>query len=393
MNFDIRTDRGGSEPASAEFGPPAEAAARRKRRLVVGGGIALLLLAGWLLHERTSKPALDASALAQAPTVSVAVPGRTTVAATVNATGMLAARHEMPVGSVGEGGQVASVPVEAGQWVAKGQVLAVLDRSVQVEQLAAQQAQIAAADADARLAEANLERALKLVDRGFISRADVDRLTATRDGARARVRLARAQYGETGARVRRLSIVAPDAGLVLERRVEPGQVVGAGNAVLFRIAKAGEMEMQAQVGEVDLARVATGAEVQVKPVGAPRAYAGKVWQVAPFVDPQTRQGMVRIALAYAPGLRAGGFASAVIQAGTMVAPLLPDSAILNDGHNSYVFVVGPNNRTQRRNIRIGLVTDRGVAVASGLAGDERVVLRAGGFLSAGEAVIPRVVKP
>jgi RND family efflux transporter MFP subunit len=269
----------------------------------------------------------------------------------------------------------------------------VLDRSVQVEQLAAQQAQIAAADADARLAEANLERALKLIDKGFISRADVDRLTATRDGARARVRLARAQYGETGARVRRLSIVAPEAGLVLERRVEPGQVVGAGSAVLFRIAKAGEMEMQAQVGEVDLARIATGAAVQVTPVGAPRAYPGKVWQVAPFVDPQTRQGTVRIALAYAPGLRAGGFAGAVIQAGTMVAPLLPDSAILNDGHKSYVFVVGPHNRTQRRDIRIGLVTDHGVAVASGLAGNERVVLRAGGFLSAGEAVVPRVVKP
>jgi RND family efflux transporter MFP subunit len=395
MNFNMSTDRDGSEPVPVEFDGLAgsDRRVRDRRRMIGVGGLALLLLAAWQVYEHTRKPDFDVGALAQAPTVTVAVPGRTTVAATINATGTLAARHEMPVGSVGEGGQIASVAVEAGQWVARGQVLAVVDRSVQVEQLAAQQAQIAAADADARLAEANLDRALKLVDRGFISRADVDRLTATRDGARARVRVARAQFGETGARVRRLSIVAPEAGLVLERRVEPGQVVGAGGTVLFRIAKGGEMEMQAPVGEIDLAKIAPGAGADVTPVGSPRAYPGKVWQVAPFVDPQSRQGMVRIALAYAPGLRAGGFAGAVIRAGTMEAPLLPDSAILNDGKTSYVFVVGPNNRAERRNIRIGLVTDHGVAVASGLSGKEQVVLRAGGFLSAGEAVIPRMARP
>lgn len=392
MNFNVRTDPEGGEPAPApldgEFAGTADEA-RNRRRLLVGGGIALLLLAGWLAYSHTRKPAFDPNALAQAPTVTVATPGRSEIAATVNATGTLAARNEMPVGSVGEGGQVVRVTVEAGQWVGKGQVLAVVDRSVQVEQLAAQQAQIGAAEADARLAEANLDRALKLVDRGFISRADVDRLTATRDGARARVRVARAQFGETGARVRRLSIISPEAGLVLERRVEPGQVVGSGSQVLFRIAKGGEMEMKAQVGEVDLARITAGAQAQVTPVGASRAFAGKVWQVAPFVDPQTRQGMVRIALAWTPDLRAGGFANAVISSGTIVAPMIPDSAILNDGHTSYVYIVGPGNRALRRDVRIGLVTDHGVAVTSGLSGNERVVLRAGGFLTPGEAVIPK----
>ena len=88
---------------------------------------------------------------------------------------------------------------------------------------------------------ANLDRALKLVAKGFISKADMDRKRATRDAANARVRVAQAQHAEAQARNGRLNIVAPAAGLVLERRVEPGQIVSAGSGVLFRLAKGGEI--------------------------------------------------------------------------------------------------------------------------------------------------------
>ncbi len=98
-----------------------------------------------------------------------------------------------------------------------------------------------------------MTRAEQLVERGFISKADVDRLTATRDAAVARVKVAEAQFGERHARNARLNIVAPAAGLVLERNVEPGQVVSPGSGALFSIAKGGEMEMLAELGETDLA--------------------------------------------------------------------------------------------------------------------------------------------
>ena len=70
----------------------------------------------------------------QIPTVSVVAPGRTTVAGVIHATGTLAARREMPVGVVGEGGRVVSVLVEPGDWVRAGQPLLVIDRSVQKQQ-------------------------------------------------------------------------------------------------------------------------------------------------------------------------------------------------------------------------------------------------------------------
>src|SRR5690606_36392185 len=117
---------------------------------------------------RSGPAELGSNAASQAPVVTVVVPGRSTVAGEISATGTLAARREMPVGSVGEGGQVVQVLVEPGQWVKAGQVLAVIDRSVQTQQQASLAAQVSVAAADAQLAQANLDRALKLVDRGFI---------------------------------------------------------------------------------------------------------------------------------------------------------------------------------------------------------------------------------
>ena len=362
-----------------------------KRTILIIALSCLLLIGLWfLLHHRGADAAGDSKN--QAPSVSVVVPGTSTVQGLINANGSLAARREMPVGVAGEGGQVRSVLVEAGDWVRAGQVLAVIDRSVQVQQQAGQAAQVQVAQADARLAQANLDRALKLVDRGFISKADIDRLTATRDSADARVRVARAQAGQLSAQVARLNIVAPADGLVLERKVEPGQVVSAGSGVLFRLAKGGEFEMLAKLGEVDMAQVTSGISAEVTPVGASKSFTGQVWQVSPVIDPQTRQGTVRIALAYAPELRPGGFASVVIKGGSVVAPMLPDSAILSDAKGSYVFIVGPDNKVSRRDVKTGTVTDTGIAIASGLSGRERVVLRAGSFLNPGESINPVMAK-
>nr|WP_086490949.1 efflux RND transporter periplasmic adaptor subunit [Novosphingobium panipatense] len=328
----------------------------------------------------------------QMPAVTVVVPGRASVEGEITATGSLAARRPMPIGSVGEGGQVRAVLVEAGDWVSQGQVLAVIDRSVQSQQQAGQSAQIAVAQADARLAQANLDRALKLVDRGFISAADVDRLTATRDSAVAQVKVARATLGQLDAQTARLNIVAPASGLVLERNVELGQVVGGGSAVLFRLAKGGEMELLAQLSEDDLARMHVGVPARVTPTGSNESFTGQVWQVAPVIDATNRQGVARIALAYNTALRPGGFASAVINGGQTVAPVLPESAIQNDDKGSFVYVVDAKNVVHRRPVQTGLVTARGITVKSGLDGSEKVVLRAGGFLNEGDKVKPRLTK-
>ena len=376
----------------------SEASARKRRRLWVVGAVVLAVIAAIALYSYMSRPATPAAGAGgpggakQAPTVSVVVPGRRTVDRVVSATGNLAARREMPVGVAGEGGQVTRVLVEPGSWVAAGQVLATVDRRVQSQQINSLAAQIGVSEADARLAQSELDRAQQLVARGFISKADIDRKTATRDSARARVGVARAQLAQQQASTSRLDIRAPAAGLVLERKVEPGQVVSAGSGVLFRMARGGELELLARLGEVDLARMGVGQRASVTPVGGTTQFAGQIWQISPVIDPQSRQGIARIALSYDKALRPGGFASAKIVSGAADVPLLPESAIQTDTKGSYVYIVGPQNKVVRRNVTIGDVNDMGVTILDGLSGQESVVVSAGAFLNPGETINPQRVK-
>jgi RND family efflux transporter MFP subunit len=364
---------------------------RRSRRWIwiVAVVVGVLIVAIWFFVHSGNKEAAAGADTAQVPVVTVVVPGRSTVAGEISATGSLAARRSMPVGSVGEGGEVREIRVEAGDWVQQGQVLAVIDRSVQAQAAASQSAQVDVAAADARIAQSNLDRGLRLVDRGFISKADVDRLTATRDAAVARVNVARATLGQLRAQNARLNIVAPASGLVLERNVELGQVVSGGSGVLFRLAKGGEMELLAALSEDDLAALKVGVEAKVTPVGSGRTFIGQVWQLSPVIDTNTRQGTARVALKFDPALRPGGFASAVIESGAVVAPMLPESAIQNDAKGAFVYVVDNAGKVHRRPVTTGLVTAKGITLKSGLNGTEKVVLRAGGFLNDGDKVKTR----
>jgi RND family efflux transporter MFP subunit len=364
---------------------------RSRRGLIIGVVVAvvLALVVGWFMFHK--KPE-QAKPVEQLPTVSVASPGRQAVARVIAATGSLAAQVDMPVGVAGEGGRVTQVLVQPGQWVEAGQVLATVDRSVQSQTAASLAAQVAVAQADAKIAQSNLDRAQSLVDKGFISRADLETKSATRDAANARVRVAQATLAQQRASNGRLDIRAPAAGLVLMRAVEPGQIVSAGSGMLFRIAKSGQLELRAQLSEADIATLKVGDSADVTPVGSDRHFAGHIWQVSPVIDPQSRQGIAKIALSFDPALRPGGFAAVSIRSGTSDAPQLPNSAIQSDEKGNFVYVVGADDKVARRAVTIGEVSDSGVSIASGLIGNERVVLAAGAFLNPGQKVKPILSK-
>ncbi len=368
---------------------------RRRRNIIIAAvvGIAILAAAFFAFSgggdEQAAAGAGAGPGGGQLPTVTVVVPGRTQVARTIAATGSLAARVDMPVGVAGEGGMVTAVVVQPGQWVRAGQALAVIDRSVQSQQTQQMAAQLQVARADAALAQNEYERSQSLVGRGFVSKADLDRKRAARDAANARIRVAQANLSEMRARVGRLDIRSPAAGLVLERNVEPGQVVSAGSPALFRVARGGEMELKAQLSEADLMSLGVGVPASVTPVGSTKSFTGSVWQISPVVNMQNRQGVARIALPYDPSLRPGGFASVEIVAGSQEAPVLPESAIQSDDKGNFVYVVTKGNRAERRPVKTGTVTPAGIAVVEGISGNELIVLRAGGFLNPGDKVRPQ----
>lgn len=375
-------------------------ASRRRRNMILAVLVGALVLAlAWFFFVRSDQaaaPAAQGQAAAggggrggQVPTVSVVVPGRSEVANIITASGTLAARRDQPIGAAGQGGRVTAVLVDAGTWVQAGQVLATVDRSVQVQTTSQLAAAVEAARASAALAQNEYERSASLVGRGFVSRADLDRKRAARDQAQAQVRVAQAQLGATRAGIGLLDIRAPTSGLILQRNLEVGQVIGPGSQGLFRLARGGEMEIRAQMSQQDLARMRVGMPASVTPIGSTESVTGSIWQVSPVIDPASRQGEVRIAIPYSAAIRPGGFAEARISAGATTAPLLPQSAVLADDDGNYVYVVNGQNQAERRAVRVGSVDDSGVSIVSGLTGQEVVVVSAGSFLNPGQKVNPK----
>ncbi len=359
MNYETTIKAEAADGVTTDFtGARSLAAPAIPRWLIVGGlgvfGLLLAIATWFALAGGEPAPVDDDNS--QAPAVTVVAPGTTMVSGEIEAPGTLAARRPMPVGAE------------------------------------AQAAQIQVAQADANLAQANLDRALQLVARGFVSKADVDRLTATRDAAVARVKVAQAQLSEQRARNQRLNIIAPATGYVLARAVEPGQTVGAGSPALFTIASGGEMEMLAQLSEEQLSKMSVGTVARITPTGSDQTFEGQVWQIAPTIDQATRQGTARIALAFNPALRPGGFATARISSGSFRATVVPQSTVLADAQGSFVYVVGDDKKATRRAVKTGAVTPAGIAIIEGLTGSEKVVLRAGGFLNPGETVNPQLQK-
>jgi HlyD family secretion protein len=320
--------------------------------------------------------------------VRVVTPGATDVVAEIFITGTLAAKNEMPIGPEAEGGRISGIYADVGQRVAAGQVLARIDTTVMQAQVRAMAAGVDEARASARLAQADLARALPVAQSGALSRSELDRRKAAVDTTAARVQVVSAQSKEMQARLNRMVIRAPAAGLVLERHVELGQTVGSGGMALFKLAKGSAVELRGQVAEQDLPKLKIGQPVRVSIAGVDNQWTGKVWQLGATIDMQSRLGSVRIDLPNDVMLRPGAFARATIEATTIQRPVLPQSAVLADAKGAFVMVLDKDNKTERRAVKIGSSLASGVTVMEGLTGDEIIVVSAGPFLQIGEQIVP-----
>ncbi|MGP8167080.1 MAG: efflux RND transporter periplasmic adaptor subunit [Steroidobacteraceae bacterium] len=322
------------------------------------------------------------------PVVSVTEVGRSAVPTTVSIIGTIAARYDTPIGVEGDGGRVAAIYVEAGDHVKRGQVLARLDVSVLQPQVANLQAALELSRAEADLAAAEYHRAVAVGASGALSAEETERRRSSSVTAVAKVKVAAAQLAEAEARLARAEVRAPADGLILTRSVEVGQMAAPGGGVLFRLAEGGEVELRGQVAEQDLPLLKVGQAVNVRLTGTAKVYPGQVRLLGAVIDPQTRLGLVRVALAPDPNLRPGAFARAEVTVSNAARIVLPQTAVLADDKGSYVLIVNAQNKVERRAVHVSGMVANGITIADGLTDSELVVATAGAFLQEGEVVKP-----
>jgi len=324
------------------------------------------------------------------PTVTVTIPGASSLPTTVSIIGTIAARYDVPIGVEGDGGRVEAIYVEAGDHVKRGQLLARLSAAVLRPEVGSLAASLEQARTEAELAEAEYKRAVAVGAAGALSTEETERRRSSAATADAKVKVAAAQLAEAQARLDRMEVRAPADGTILTRTVELGQTVSSGGPALFRLAEGNEVELRGEVAEQDLPALQVGQTASVTLTGGTHNYVGKVRLLGAIIDPQTRLGMVRIALAPDANLRPGAFARAEVTISRAQRAVLPQTAVLSDDQGSYVLVVDADNVVQRREVRVSGIVANGVAIASGLTASDRVVASAGAFLQPGEIVNPRI---
>ncbi|MEZ5502216.1 MAG: efflux RND transporter periplasmic adaptor subunit [Halioglobus sp.] len=356
--------------------------------------LSLLCAAGAILlagcARETDEGGVDSAALAT-PTVTVTRVVQRPIADTLTASGILLPREEAAVGPEVGGYQVAEVLVEEGAQVTRGQPLARLDPDLLLTRIDQAQAALAQAEAVAAQARDEADRVKTFDSRNVMS---AEQIAARRYQARtseASVGVARAQLAELLTQQQRLTVVAPVDGIVLERTIRPGDVASLSQP-MFRIARDGLVELDAEVPEAALSRIAPGDAATVS-IPSGETLPGTVRLISPRVDPQTKLGRVRVSLARNPHLRVGGYARVAFNRVAAPVPAVVEKAVQWEANGPWLITVDDQQRAHRVPVRTGNRDAGYVALEAGPPVGTLIALGSGVSLLEGDRVNPVAAEP
>lgn len=247
-----------------------------------------------------------------------------------------------------------------GDYVQRGQVLAVLQQGQQSAQLREVQAR-------EREATQQLERVQALQDRGFATRSNYDTQVAAAAAARAQAQAIRADIGERVIR-------APFSGWVSLRNISVGAIASQGTAIAT-ISDIDTIKLDFTVPETMLRAIREGQPIEAHSDAWPdRTFRGTIRTIDPVIDPNTRAVRVR-ALLPNPGrqLRPGMLLTVAIENQPRVALSVPELAVIGEGESRYVFTVDEQGRAHRTTVRTGARADGRIEIVGGLRPGQRVV--------------------
>ncbi|MBC7484827.1 MAG: efflux RND transporter periplasmic adaptor subunit [Rhizobacter sp.] len=367
------------------------------RLLIVAAPLALAIAAALLtLKVRaaddrepavTANGAASAAAAKPALTVTVTQPQTFALPVRVNANGNIAAWQEASIGTEANGLRLATVAVNVGDVVKRGQVLATFAADTMQADVAMNRAAVAEAEATLAEAAANAQRARGLQATGALSDSAINQYLTAERTAKARLDAQRAATQTQRLRLQMTQVLAPDAGVISARSATVGAVLPAGQE-LFRMIRQGRLEWRAEVAANDMASLRRGVAALVTAGNGP-TLKGTVRMVAPTVDATTRNGIVYVDLAgngTGSVARAGMFARGEFEVGRGSGLTLPQSAVLLRDGFSYVLRVGADSKVSQVKVGVGRRVGDRIEVTTGLPADARVVAAGGGFLADGDTV-------
>jgi len=353
----------------------------------------ILLIAGVVLVSASAVALLVATRNASQSTPSPAAPPALAVKGTfaiaqqwpgtLSAVGTIAAWQEVVIGAEIGGQRLSRLMVDVGDQVKQGQLLAQLSPGPLEADLDASRAALEEARVNAAETGRAADRASALQGTGMLSAQSIDQVLATRDAAQARLAAARARVQADTLRLNYTQVRAPDDGVISARLAVEGMLVQQG-AEIMRLQRKGRLEWRAELPGPELARVAPGQVARVA-VGGGRSIEGRVRNILPQVDPQSRTGIVYVDLEPGEAVRAGLFARGELLLDQRTVLTLPETAVLLRDGFSYVFGID-GNRVRQQKVTLGVRRGDRVEILEGLDAGTEVVESGVGFLADGVTV-------
>jgi membrane fusion protein, multidrug efflux system len=344
--------------------------------------VTLALIAG------CSKPTPPSDPVRAVKTVKVT---SQTAGATQEYAGEVRARTESRLG-FRVGGKITRRQAEIGNSVKTGQVLAQLDpQDLKLgEDIAA--AALTAARVNLEQAAADFRRFKELLDKGFISSAELERRDTALKAAQAHFDQARAQSSAQGNQTGYAALLADASGVITSIDAEPGMVVSAGTPVV-RLAHDGARDVVFSVPEDKVAMIKALANApaafRIRLWGEnEQSYSARVREIAAAADPVTRTFLVKVDVGDVKGLRLGQTATVLVELPRADGVTkLPLSALREEQGRSMVWVVDPVHSTvSLQAVQVAGADGNEVVIGAGLTAGQTVVTAGVHVLSPGQKV-------
>ena len=370
-----------------------------KNAIVAGASFALTLIAS---SGCSNQRRIEAAAPETVSNVPIVVTQKTTVPDWLEAVGTVHAAQTSQLASQIMGNIVA-IQAHEGERVESGQVLVMIDdaqlraaaEQATAAQLAAQK-DVSAAETEFALAQSTLKRYEQLYEKKSVSPQEFDEIKTRAQSAEARRDMARAALAQADAALAQARtslsytrIRAPFAGIVTERKADPGTLASPGMPILtLEDTRNYRLEVTVDESEVRMVHLGQSAPLSIDALGSSEIN-GKVAQIVPAADPGSRSFLVKIELPKDAHLRSGLFGRAHFAQGERSALLIPRSAVVERGQMQGVYVLDSEQIAGLHYLTLGRTSGQQVEVLSGLEGGEKIAASPGDRELGGKRIVAR----
>lgn len=367
---------GPDAPIRAEQTPalPRRGFLRRAARMFAPS-LAIVLLMLWVLgafRRGQIQPSVLPAPVEAAENVPTVPVEAILLPATQEVTGTVRAEQVFTV-SARVTANVVETRAAAGRRVSAGEVLVVLDDRDLKKRVEQAQEAVRGAEATLAQARADFERDRRLLEQQVIPAYDFEHTRTNLRLAEANLERLKRAAEEAEVTLSYAVIRSPAAGVIVDRLAEPGDLAAPGRPLLSMYEES-RLWLEASVPEDLLAGFRVGQRRDVRIEAVSRTIPGRVSEIVPSADPQSRAVAVRVKLEQTAGIVPGMFGRLAIALAPEKVLAVPESAVIRAGQLTLVDVAA-HGRLQRRTVQLGRHIGPRLEVLSGLAEGERVAVR------------------